>query len=427
MAAKLYTDATKAMKALKMIEARGSSAKISIETVCKKNILTYGDLRKIVEVDKNTMPLIDTGARSVYKAKDPNLIDDLNTKVDNLNNDYADSDPIQLRKGVLIKVTAKVIKDLVKVMKAHSGSSDAINTILDSIGEKEDKAPKIAEAKAQVKELKKIAKDATKAYEKAQKAYEKAVEKLSKIEIDAPLQNQNQNQKSPQFIASNKGFISAYTDLLNSSELLSTTHPLRKHITAINRIPLSATDNNIDAIYELADTVYSSIKSEVLNYELMKVYFINRITYPLTSANSFFDKDHTRNERMKTCMNDLIHYHENGIEKVLTPNNNKNLLLCYHYIRMYFEYINKEPINNRFMQLVTYAKTLGKGALFEIEHHPVGFKIWDADEVGHAHLQAHGSKVYNICKDFILSGRAEIPRDYNVPIDFTKIINKLLR
>jgi vacuolar-type H+-ATPase subunit I/STV1 len=178
MAAKLYTDATKAMKALNMIETQGSSAeKISIEMVCKKNILTYGDLRKIVEVDKNTMPLIDTGSRSVYKPNDPNLIDDLNMKIDTLNSNYVDSDPIHLRKGVIIKVTAKVIKDLVKVMTAHSGSSDAIRKILDSIGEtapKADNKAKIAEAKAKVKELKKIATDANKAYENAQKAYEKA-------------------------------------------------------------------------------------------------------------------------------------------------------------------------------------------------------------------------------------------------------------
>jgi hypothetical protein len=117
MANKLFKDAKELMHAFNLtvniLSEYGDD--IYIEDECSKDILTYGDARKISNAKKYKMPIIDTGSQSVYPVNDSKMLDILIDKARDKNDD---SDPIDRRgDGALMKVSVKLIKTVAKMIK----------------------------------------------------------------------------------------------------------------------------------------------------------------------------------------------------------------------------------------------------------------------------------------------------------------------
>jgi hypothetical protein len=146
MADKLFKDAQELMRAFNMavtiLAEYGDD--VYIEDECSEAILTYGDARKIAKAKKYNMPIIDTGVQSVYPVNDSQMLDVL---IDNAQDGNADSDPIELRNGVLMKVSAKLIKQIAKMIKDKLGSIQSRHHV-DDIAEIMKIVNKLARARA---------------------------------------------------------------------------------------------------------------------------------------------------------------------------------------------------------------------------------------------------------------------------------------
>lgn len=164
MADKLFKDAQELMHAFNItvtiLSEYGDD--IYIENECSEDILTYGDARKISKAKKYTMPIIDTGAQTVYPVNNSQMLDIL---IDNAHDGNDDSDPIELRSGVLLKVSAKLIKKVAKMItdklvyiqvmsvgQRHADDiveiSQIVNKLARTRAPAEPKAKKAAEPKA---------------------------------------------------------------------------------------------------------------------------------------------------------------------------------------------------------------------------------------------------------------------------------------
>ena len=181
-------------------------------------ILTVADARKIAKAKKYTMPLLDAGDRAVYKANDEYVLHNViisSVESSGSRSPLKDTDPIYGQHGILLKVSAKLLKSIVKVIKVNVKNippedfqkhaehiANLMKHIDDIVAPKkkakkddtaapkkkaakkdDDKKAKLAAAKENMKALKKLATQAKKAADVAQKNYEKAekaVEKLMK-------------------------------------------------------------------------------------------------------------------------------------------------------------------------------------------------------------------------------------------------------
>jgi hypothetical protein len=174
-----------------------------------QHIMIYGDARKMAKAKKYTTPLIDTGIMSIYKPNDEDILDFIKEWA--LDKEAA-SEPINLRSGVMLKVSPKLIamiaqyihEEVTKLDNNFEDLDDDSENEIDRIREmlaqvaKAPKAPKVAKApkepkkdeakkakiaekKDLVKELKKTAKEMKKVADVAQKNLEKAENALAKL------------------------------------------------------------------------------------------------------------------------------------------------------------------------------------------------------------------------------------------------------